>query len=128
MKFLLIVFLLFCLPSYGLIVHNSTGQSNTCLNVVGSVGSGSGVYLGNGFVLTAAHVGCFPFILDRQIFQPYYDSWKIIESKDKKTDLAIFKIKILDSSNNFISIKSVDKEKELIITGTGYDQKTASYM
>ena len=29
---------------------------------VGTVGMGSGVYLGNGYVLTSAHVGCFPFI------------------------------------------------------------------
>ncbi len=37
---------------------------------VGSVGGGSGIYLGNGWALTAAHVGTGPIAFDSGVYQP----------------------------------------------------------
>src|SRR5262245_53217383 len=48
---------------------------------VGMVGMGSGIYLGDGCVLTSAHVGCFPFRMhDGSIYQPDYASWRVLQN------------------------------------------------
>ncbi len=64
------------------------------LDHIGMVGMGSGVYLGDGYVLTSAHVGCYPFRLpDGSYYQPDYQSWSILtNSAGGQSDLAVFRV------------------------------------
>jgi hypothetical protein len=52
---------------------------------VGSVNGGSGTYIGNGWVLTAAHVGAGPIAFDSGTFQP---DGRVIRLKNPDTSLA----------------------------------------
>jgi len=52
---------------------------------VGSVNDGSGTYIGNGWVLTAAHVGAGPIAFDSGTFQP---DGRVIRLKNPDTSLA----------------------------------------
>jgi len=52
---------------------------------VGSVNGGSGTYLGNGWVLTAAHVGAGPIAFDSGTFQP---DGRVIRLSNPDTSLA----------------------------------------
>ena len=52
---------------------------------VGSVNGGSGTYLGNGWVLTAAHVGAGPIAFDSGAFQP---DGRVIRLSNPDTSLA----------------------------------------
>jgi len=67
---------------------------------IGTIGMGSGVYLGGGYILTSAHVGCYPFITqDGKIYRPDYKSWRILkQSNGASADLAIFRIKDPEST------------------------------
>ena len=68
---------------------------------VGMVGLGSGIYLGDGCVLTSAHVGCFPFRMhDGSTYEPYYKSWRVLKNQDgSKSDLAVFRVRCAKSSS-----------------------------
>jgi len=68
---------------------------------VGMVGMGSGTYLGNGYVLTSAHVGCFPFRMhDGSTYEPDYKSWCVISNgTGTKSDLAVFRVRYPKSSS-----------------------------
>ena len=61
---------------------------------VGIVGEGTGTYLGDGWVLTAAHVGCFPFVTsDGKVWKPVAKTYHVLESSPgEKGDVAIFQI------------------------------------
>lgn len=63
---------------------------------LGKVGMGTGIYLGDGFVMTSAHVGCYPFQLaDGSFYRPDYQSWRVIPHEDgSPSDVAIFRIGI----------------------------------
>jgi hypothetical protein len=52
---------------------------------VGSVNGASGIYIGNGWVLTAAHVGAGPIAFDSGTFQP---DGRVIRLKNPDTSLA----------------------------------------
>ncbi|MFT5468697.1 MAG: hypothetical protein ACI8UO_003809 [Verrucomicrobiales bacterium] len=64
-------------------------------NHVGSIGRSTGVYLGNGSVLTAAHVGSGKFRLpDGSSYEVIADSEKFFTNRDGSTaDLCLFKVK-----------------------------------
>src|SRR5436190_13563353 len=69
---------------------------------VGMVGMGSGVYLGSGWVLTSAHVGCYPFKMgDGSYYPPHYPTWRILRNPDgSKSDVAIFRVKVDDPQSS----------------------------
>ena len=61
---------------------------------LGALGRSSGIYMGNGFVLTAAHVGSQPFrLFDNSVYQPVAGSERNVLNHDRTpSDLLIFRI------------------------------------
>lgn len=59
---------------------------------VGDVNGDSGVYLGNGWVLTAAHVGLGNFILDNNTYLAVAGSAQSISNASGTADLTLFQI------------------------------------
>lgn len=70
-------------------------------NHVGSIGRSTGIYLGNGGVLTAAHVGVGDFRLpDGSVYQPVEDSEAFFTNRDGSTaDLCFFKIEFKETDS-----------------------------
>lgn len=98
---------------------------------IGKVGMGSGVYLGNGYVLTSAHVGCFPFITqDGTVYRPDYKSWQVLEQPDgAQADLAIFQINIENPDSPLASLSTIpltsrhpEKNDMMVMIGSGLVQ------
>ncbi len=98
---------------------------------IGKIGMGSGVYLGDGYVLTSAHVGCYPFVAqDGTIYRPDYKTWQILEqSGGIKADLAIFRIKIEDPDSSLAMLSSIplasrqpQKDDMVVLIGSGLVQ------
>ena len=85
---------------------------------VGMVGKGSGVYLGDGWVITSAHVGCYPFLMsDGSHYKPEYSTWRVLHGADgSKSDLAVFRVLIPDKTSRLAGLAGV------VMIGTGYTQ------
>lgn len=99
---------------------------------VGRIGMGSGVYLGNGYVLTSAHVGCYPFQSeDGTIYRPDYSTWDVLSSENgESSDLAIFKIEFPHGDNALsllqplpVASQSPREEAPVVLIGTGLQQQ-----
>ncbi|MEN8713927.1 MAG: hypothetical protein ABF384_03380 [Verrucomicrobiales bacterium] len=99
---------------------------------VGQVGMGSGIYLGEGYVLTSAHVGCFPFqMFDGSVYHPDHKTWHVVSEEHGVTsDLAIYKVKIPDPDSSLaklgrlpISQKTPQTDSAVILLGTGLQQR-----
>jgi hypothetical protein len=99
---------------------------------VGKVGLGSGVYLGDGYVLTSAHVGCYPFRMnDGSYYAPIYKSWTLLKcAEGRQADVAIFRVKYAASSslgkmpNLPIASLTPEKEDALLLVGSGLSEIT----
>lgn len=98
---------------------------------IGKIGMGSGVYLGDGYVLTSAHVGCYPFVAqDGTIYRPDYQSWRVLEQAGgAKADLAIFRIKIEDPDSSLAMLSAIplasrhpEKDDMVVLIGSGLVQ------
>jgi len=96
------------------------------------VGMGSGIYLGDGYVLTSAHVGCHPFRMgDGSNYKPHYASWRILDGPaGSKSDLAIFRVEISDTRSSLANLGwlpvgkiGADSGTPLILIGTGFGQQ-----
>ena len=60
---------------------------------VGSRGGLSAIYLGNGWVLTANHVGAGPVVFESVVYQPVPGSaWRLRNANGKPADLLLFGI------------------------------------
>lgn len=101
---------------------------------VGMVGLGSGVYLGDGWVLTSAHVGCYPFKMgDGTVYRADYPTWRILRNPDgSKSDLAVFRVKV-DAQSALAKLPSIPIGKldmqtpsPLIMIGTGFVEKATT--
>ena len=82
-------------PAYGQIPNWNIGWSQggvTCWNYVGQIGGASGVYLGNGWVLTAAHVGMGNFALNGINYPPVAGSSHTFTSTYGTADLVLYQI------------------------------------
>jgi hypothetical protein len=99
---------------------------------VGIVGMGSGVYLGGGYVLTSAHVGCHPFRMsDGSTYQPLYSSWRILtDAAGRQGDLAVFCVNITDAQSHLARLGwlpvgelAADESTPLVMVGTGFVQR-----
>jgi hypothetical protein len=146
-----IIFLALLLPSHGIVNHlppNASSQierqqdglnrsigeelvgveSFPYWEHVGKVGMGSGVYLGEGRVLTNAHVGCFPFQMhDGGFYQPDYASWRLLKNTDgSKSDLAVFEVRFEKTSKlarlGVLPLSTSHSERAMLLVGTGYTQ------
>lgn len=108
---------------------------------VGMVGKGSGIYLGNGYVLTSAHVGCYPFRMsDGSTYKPSYDSWRVLKNPDGgKSDLAVFKVDTGGADTTLGKLSSLpvgdvtadldrsgEDETPMIMIGTGFVEREVS--
>ncbi len=99
-------------------------------NHVGMVGMGSGIYLGDGYVLTSAHVGCYPFRMnDGSVYKPDYKTWKVFQNpNNSKSDLAIFRVSFEGASSLAslaeipIATKGRVDSTPILLLGTGYTQ------
>ncbi len=98
---------------------------------VGTVGMGSGVYLGGGYVLTSAHVGCHPFRMDDgSTYKPDYASWRILnDAAGCKGDLAIFRVEMGKATSplaqlGFLPVGDMGASAgaPFVMIGTGYGQ------
>lgn len=95
---------------------------------VGMVGMGSGIYLGNGCVITSAHVGCYPFRMhDGTSYEPDYQSWAILRNADNtQSDLAVFRVRV-DSFSSLarlapLAIGGAQELHPVLFVGTGFTQ------
>jgi hypothetical protein len=94
---------------------------------------GSGVYLGDGYVLTSAHVGCYPFrMTDGSFYQPDYKSWTVLQDgTGGRSDLAIFKVSFSSDSPLAklqtlpVSLKAPSREDSLLLFGSGLRQHSS---
>lgn len=100
---------------------------------IGRVGMGSGIYLGNGYVLTSAHVGCYPFqMFDGSFYRPDHQSWEILKQENgTESDLAIFRVTISGESSELgrlgaipIANQSPRLEDAVLMMGTGLQQNS----
>ncbi len=95
---------------------------------IGMVGMGTGIYLGDGRVLTSAHVGCFPFRMhDGGVYQPDYASWRFLKNADgSKSDLATFKVRFEKTSKlgqlGTLPLASSHADRPVLLVGTGFTQ------
>lgn len=98
---------------------------------VGMVGLGSGVYLGDGYVLTSAHVGCHPFLLENGThYIPVYETWRILTNSDGgESDLAVFRVKIGEGDLGLSKLGKLpirengnDLQGPLVMIGTGFTE------
>ena len=87
-----------CLSANSLAILDSSSTTNTSPPSdgvpwanVGQVNGGSGEYLGNGWVLTAAHVGAGPIVLDIGTFNPDGRVIRLTNPSDQSpTDIILF--------------------------------------
>lgn len=98
---------------------------------IGTIGMGSGIYLGNGYVLTSAHVGCYPFVTQNgEIYKPDYKTWRILEQANgASADLAVFRIKIKNLDSQLANLAPIplasahpQKDDLVVIIGNGLVQ------
>ena len=79
-----------------------SGNTNTGWDYVGQVSDASGVYLGNGWVLTAAHVNSpTTFTLNGNVYNntgTYYSNFTNSLTGTTKADLTLFKISTISTS------------------------------
>jgi len=78
------------------------GGGITGWNYVGQVNGASGVYLGNGWVLTAAHVGMGNFILSGNTYEAVAGSSHSISNSNGTVDVVLFQINTTALGSNAI--------------------------
>ena len=77
-----------------------SGSGITGWNYVGQVNGDSAVYLGNGWVITAAHVGVANFVLSGNTYAVVAGSTQTISNSDGTADLVLFQINTTAIDNN----------------------------
>jgi hypothetical protein len=96
---------------------------------VGMVGMGTGVYLGDGWVLTSTHVGCLPFKLsDGTIYRPLKGTWNVLSNSDgTRSDIAVFRVDIGDKQSSIrklpdvvVNDKALAANSPVVLIGTGF--------
>jgi hypothetical protein len=102
---------------------------------IGTVGMGTGLYLGDGWVLTSTHVGCLPFVLsDGDVYRPIAGTWQPLKNADgSKSDLAVFQVNQGESDSDLrklsaisISTDAVESQTPVLLVGTGYVEKKSA--
>ena len=85
-----------------------TGNTNTGWNYVGQVSDASGVYLGNGWVLTAAHVNSpTTFTIDGNVYNNtgiYYSNFTNALTGTTNADLTLFQISTVSTTGTNLSL------------------------
>lgn len=102
---------------------------------IGTVGMGTGLYLGDGWVLTSTHVGCLPFVLsDGSVYRPIAGTWQPLKNADgSKSDVAVFQVDQGESgsllqklSGIAISMDPVEAQTPVLLVGTGYVERKSA--
>jgi hypothetical protein len=84
-----------------------SGNTNTGWNYVGQVNGASGVYLGNGWVLTAGHVGAGNFSLGGFTYNYSGFSYTSFTNGTNLADLNLFRINTTSTTGNVLSLQSL---------------------
>lgn len=113
------------LPSWTNATSWGTGNTNTGWNYVGQVGGasdGSGVYLGNGWVITAGHVGALDFTLGTNTYATtgyFYTNFMLnINGTNQQADLNLFRVSTTSTSGNSL-LPANDLTLNSIVPNTG---------
>jgi hypothetical protein len=83
------------------------GNTNTGWNYVGQMNGASGVYLGDGWVLTAGHVGVGNFTLDGNVYDTTGVSYSNFTNSTNHADLTLFQISTVATDGNTLSFSSL---------------------
>ena len=111
---------------------NSAGRSVAEFSYwhnVGTVGLGTGTYIGDGWVITAAHVGCFPFVTSAgTVWKPDYATYKVLHlAGGTYEDIAIFRLAGRPDLPAIPLARTAFAAAEpAIIIGNGYTQEQKS--
>jgi hypothetical protein len=93
---------------------------------VGSVNGGSGEYLGNGWVLTAAHVGAGPIALDSGTFQPDGRVIRLTNPNDSSaTDILLYHVVVAPNLSG-LTISATNPGQNAAVTMVGYGRISTS--
>jgi hypothetical protein len=89
--------------SYTYTYNNTDPGDSDIWDYVGSDNGASAVYLGNGYVLTAGHVGAHNFILDGNTYDVVANSAQSFGT----ADLTLFKINTTSTTNNVLNLSTL---------------------
>lgn len=123
-------------PSHAVVIDTQTGSGNTTapgddpgFANVGTLGIGSGVYLGNGWVLTAGHVGGGNFVLNSGTYAMLAGSGTTLTNngavgKTATTDLFMFRLATTPTGLAPVSIAAASPSVNAAVTmiGAGRDR------
>jgi hypothetical protein len=85
-----------------------SGNTNNGWNYLGQVNGASGTYLGNGWVLTAGHVGAGSFTLNGNTYNSTGYSYSSFTYNSTNTaDLTLFKISTTSTTGNTLSLSAL---------------------
>jgi len=88
-------------------------------NYVGTVNGASGVYLGNGWVLTAGHVGAGTFTLKGTAYAAVNGSARAISDADGIADISLFKIASVPALTPLTLATQVYVDQQVVMIGYG---------
>jgi hypothetical protein len=91
------------LPSWA----SGWGSGGDGWNYVGQVNGASGTYLGNGWVLTAGHVGAGSFTLNGNTYNATGISYSSFTNSTNTADLTLFKISTTSTTSNTLSLSAL---------------------
>jgi hypothetical protein len=121
-------------PATAVIVASADGTGNTSAplddpgwdNVVNLTGL-TGVYLGNGWVLTANHVGVRDMIIDGDVYQAVPESKVQLQTVDSNADLALFQV-VRDPGLPEVVIRDtpLPETTEVVMIGHGRNRGAAT--
>jgi hypothetical protein len=135
MKLLLFLLLLLAAPAGAVLVDSGNGNTTAPADDpgwanVGLVGSLNGVYLGHGWMISAAHVG---IASDRAVLLDGVDYFPIVESRvvikhdaSRYADLQVFQIDAVPEHLPVLPIRATTPSlgTPVVMIGRGYDQGT----
>jgi hypothetical protein len=126
-------------PAGAVIIASGDGTGNTSAppddpgwDNVGSLSGHAGVYLGNGWVLTADHVGASNMYLDGEFYEPVPGSEVQLETDGSNADLALFQI-VRDPGLPDVLIRTSppvtwppSQASEVVMIGRGFNRGAAT--
>ncbi len=114
------------IPAFGLVVggtatgSNQASLSSSLLNTVGKVNGSSCVYLGNGWVITASHVGAGTVTLMGHNYSAISSAQYLYNDDNTKTDVILFQIDVGSSNLGGATIATTSTNVSDAVTMAGY--------
>jgi hypothetical protein len=113
-----------------LVLHQNTGLTADVAASVGKIGSGTGIYLGNGQALTAAHIGAGDILIDGVTLPAVPGTARQLTNFDgSSTDLVVFQVntagKNVADLGVTLSSEPIAQGDEVLLVGFGVGQNAA---